>query len=151
MARTKAAAAKPNRRGSPEAIAKRVAARNLNDVLTGKKAGGPVLDGRTEKRRQRLLKELAEGVEKPVDVLLKVQELLDLGESVAALRKVVPVRRLRVAPAGAAEALERMAAAYAISPAAYRFLGLPESVLKEAGLVEGRPRRGARAKKKASR
>jgi hypothetical protein len=151
MARTKASAAKPNRRGSPEAIAKRVAARNLNDVLTGKKAGGPVLDGRTEKRRQRLLKELAEGELKPVDMLLKVQELLDLGETVVALRKVVPVRRARVAPPGAAEALERMAAAYTLTPAAYRFLGLPEAVLEEAGIVARTRRRAAPAKKKASR
>jgi hypothetical protein len=150
MARTKATASKPNRRGSPEAIAKRVAARHLNDVLTGRKSGGPVLDGRTEKRRQRLLKELAERELKPVDLLLKVQELLDLGETVAGLRKIVPVRRVRVAPPGAAEALERMAAAYALTPAAYRFLGLPEAVLVEAGIVDGR-RRAPRTKKKASR
>ncbi len=151
MARTKASAAKPNRRGSPEAVAKRVAARNLNDVLTGRKAGALALDGRTEKRRQRLLKELAERELKPVDLLLKVQELLDIGETAAALRKVVPVRRVRVAPAGAVEALERLAAAYELTPAAYRFLGLPEAVLVEAGIVEGTRRRASRAKKKASR
>jgi hypothetical protein len=83
-------------------------------------------------------------------VLLKVQELLDLGESVAALRKVVPVRRVRVAPPGAAEALERMAAAYVLTPTAYRFLGLPDAVLEEAGIVE-RARRTRSAKKKPSR
>ncbi len=152
MARAKSLLVKkPNRRGSPEAVAKRVAARNLNDVLTGKKAGSARLDGRTAKRRERLLRELAEGALKPVDVLLKVQELLDLGEPVAALRKSVPVRKLRVAPPGAAEAVARMSEAYELSAFAYRFLGLPESVLVEAGVVEGaRPKRVA-SKKKASR
>jgi hypothetical protein len=151
MARTKAAAAaKSNRRGSPEAIAKRVAARNLNDVLTGRKAG-VLLDGRTEKRRQRLLREVAVAEIKPVDLLLKVQELLDLGEPVAALRKVVPVRRSRVAPPGAVEALARMAKAYAISASAYRFLGLPDGVLVAAGIAESSRKRSKSSKKKASR
>lgn len=152
MARAKTSAEKkPNKRGSPEAIAKRVAARNLNDVLAGKKAGGLLLDGRTAKRRERLLKELAEGTSKPVDVLLKVQELLDIGEPLAALRKAVPVRKLRVAPPGAAEAVARMAEAYDLSAAAYRFLGLPESVLVEAGVVEGARPKKLSAKKKSSR
>jgi hypothetical protein len=152
MARAKSAAApKANRRGSPEAIQKRVAARNLNDVLTGKKAGLPALDGRTEKRRQRLIAELSEGELKPVDVLLKVQELLDIGETVTSLRKVVPVRRVRKAPPGAAEALARMVEAYELSEAAYRFLGLPEEVLIAAGVVEGAVAKKRTPKKKAAR
>ena len=101
--------------------------------------------------RQRLLSELAEGGLKPVDVLLKVQELLDLGEPIAALRKSVPVRKLRVVPTGAAEAVARLAEAYELSPLAYRFLGLPESVLAEAGVVEGARRKRVATKKKASR
>ena len=148
MARGKTAgAAKGNRRGSPEAIAKRVAARNLNDVLTGRKAGVPLLDGRTAKRRLRLLRELSNDELKPADVLLTVHELLRLGETLASLRKVVPVRRPRTPPPGAAEALARMAEAYEIDEAAYRFLGLPESVLIEAGIVAAaspRKKRGAR-------
>src|ERR1700722_14776112 len=57
------ATAKPqNRRGSPEAIEKRRAARLFNDVLGGRGASAQKLDGRTEKRRQRLLKELADGM-----------------------------------------------------------------------------------------
>lgn len=152
MARAKSPSVKkPNKRGSPEAVAKRVAARNLNDVLTGKKVGALLLDGRTAKRRERLLRELAEGTLKPVDVLLKVQELLDIGEPFAALRKAVPIRKLRVAPPGAAEAVARMAEAYELSALAYRFLGLPEAVLVEAGVVEGAPRKRPAAKKKAHR
>ncbi len=50
-----------NRRGSPEAIEKRRAARLFNDILGGRSAGAKKLDGRTEKRRQRLLRELEAG------------------------------------------------------------------------------------------
>jgi len=51
----------PNRRGSPEAIEKRRVARVFNDILGGRGASAHKLDGRTEKRRQRLLKELEAG------------------------------------------------------------------------------------------
>ena len=61
----KATAKPPNRRGSPEAIEKRRAARQFNDVLGGRGASAQKLDGRTEKRRQRLLKELEDGVARP--------------------------------------------------------------------------------------
>src|SRR6476620_5391427 len=86
-----------NRRGSPEAIEKRRAARMFNDVLGGNAAGGR-LDGRTEKRRQRLLQELESGLArgsrelKPLDVLSRVQELLELGEPLASIRKVAKIR-----------------------------------------------------------
>ncbi len=152
MARAKTLSApKTNRRGSPEAVQKRVAARNLNDVLTGKKSGHPALDGRTEKRRQRLILELTSEELKPVDVLLKVQELLDIGETLTSLRKVVPVKRMRSVPAGAAEALARMVDAYDLSEAAYRFLGLPESVLVEAGVMPGAAPKKRVPKKKSAR
>src|SRR5215813_11555497 len=65
----------PNRRGSPEAIEKRRVARVFNDILGGRGASSHKLDGRTEKRRQRLLKELEAGKArgsrelKPLDIL----------------------------------------------------------------------------------
>src|SRR4029079_1346699 len=83
----------PNRRGSPEAIEKRRVARVFNDILGGRGAAAHKLDGRTEKRRQRLLKELEAGKArgsrelKPLDVLQRVQELMDLGETVSSIRK----------------------------------------------------------------
>src|SRR5689334_230828 len=80
------------RRGSPEAIEKRRAARAFNDLLSG--GARVVRDGRTEKRRQRLLSELERGTAragaqplKPIDVLSRVQALLELGETVAAIKK----------------------------------------------------------------
>src|SRR5260370_22291768 len=69
----------PNRRGSPEAIEKRRVARVFNDILGGRGAAAHKLDGRTEKRRQRLLKELEAGKArgsrelKPLDVLQRVR------------------------------------------------------------------------------
>ncbi len=151
MAKAKIMAAqKPNLRGSPEAVKKRVAARNLNDVLSGKKTGFPVLDGRTEKRRQRLLGEVVQEALKPVDLLLKVQELFDLGESYISLRKLIPARRLRAVPEGAAEALATMMEAYTLSEDVYRFLGLPEAVLKEAGAIQQQAAKKSLTPKKRS-
>src|ERR1700681_2092943 len=93
-----------NRRGSPEAIEKRRVARVFNDILGGRGASAHKLDGRTEKRRQRLLKELEAGRArgsrelKPLDVLQRVQELMDLGEPLSSIRKVTKVRKSAVAP-----------------------------------------------------
>src|SRR5579862_8479460 len=87
MAKPSRAPTKPqNRRGSPEAIEKRRVARLFNDILGGQGAGAHKRDGRTEKRRQRLLRELELGKArgsrelKPLDVLHRVHELLGLGE-----------------------------------------------------------------------
>ena len=90
-----------NRRGSPEAIEKRRVARVFNDILGGRGASSAKLDGRTEKRRQRLLKELEAGKArgsrelKPLDVLQRVQELMDLGEPLGSIRKVTKIGRAR--------------------------------------------------------
>src|SRR5688572_20536068 len=94
----------PNRRGSPEAIEKRRVARVFNDILGGRGAAAAKLDGRTEKRRQRLLKELEVGKArgtrelKPLDILQRVQELMDLGEPLSSIRKVAKVRKNAVPP-----------------------------------------------------
>ena len=132
-----------NRRGSPEAIAKRRAARHFNDVLSGRGAAAQGLDGRTAKRRERLLKELAEGKArgsrelKPLDVLLRVQELMDLGEPVGSIRKVAKARRLTLAPDALVGAVEKLHAAYGFRPEAYRFVGIGDDVLRGAGVIEG--------------
>jgi len=78
-------------RGSAEAIEKRRVARQLNTLFgaNGHQAGK--LDGRTEKRRQRLLKELKEGKRgqalKPIEIITHASELLDMGETLATIRK----------------------------------------------------------------
>jgi hypothetical protein len=131
----------PNRRGSPEAIEKRRVARVFNDILGGHGAAANKLDGRTEKRRQRLLKELEAGKArgarelKPLDVLQRVQELMDLGEPLSSIRKVTKVKKSAVTAEAIVSVVERLHRAYAFRPEVYRFVGIGEDVLREAGVL----------------
>lgn len=139
----RAAVTKPaNKRGSPEAVEKRRVARHFNDVLGGGSSAAR-RDGRTEKRRQRLMKELEDGLArgkrelKPIDVLLRVQELLELGEPLSQLRKVV---RIRPVPPDTSldelcDVVTRLHDAYGFRPEAYRFVGIGDDVLARAGIV----------------
>ena len=104
MAKASRSGPKPqNRRGSPEAIEKRRAGRLFNDVLGGRGVGPHKRDGRTEKRRQRMIRELESGKVrgsrelKPLDVLQRVHELLELGEPLRSIRKVAKAERARCA------------------------------------------------------
>ena len=142
MAKAKLGAKAPNRRGSPEAIEKRRAARMFNDVLGGRGAGSGKLDGRTEKRRQRLMKELEEGMArgarelKPLDVLQRVQELIDLGEPLSSIRKVAKVRKTNLPQDRLEVIVGRLQKAYAFRPEVYRFVGIGEDILRSAGVLE---------------
>ncbi len=152
-----ASAGPQNRRGSPEAIEKRKAARIFNDVLGGRGLAAQKLDGRTEKRRQRLLRELEQGTArgakelKPLDILQRVQELLELGEPLRSIRKVSKARTRLVVPQVAAEAVvdvvERLHKAYNFRPEAYRFVGIGEDVLQQAGVLAGAKPAGPRRRK----
>lgn len=141
-----------NRRGSPEAIEKRKAARLFNDVLGGRGGASSKLDGRTEKRRQRLLRELEQGTGrgskelKPLDVLQHVNELLELGETLGTIRKVSRIKKMPPMGEGVVEIVQRLHKAYGFRPEAYRFVGLDDEVLKTAGVLTSDARR-ARAKK----
>jgi hypothetical protein len=133
-----------NRRGSREAVEKRRAARHFNEVVLGPST--PRLDGRTAKKRQRLLEELTTGQLrssgrslKPIDVLLHVRSLLELGESIASLRKACrPPKPLPPSPELVAS-VRRLHAAYAFPLEAYAFVGIDDELLREAGLTGGRP------------
>src|SRR6476661_27867 len=141
MAKAKAGAKALNRRGSPEAIEKRRAARIFNDVLGGRGSSAAKLDGRTEKRRQRLLRELEEGQArgtkelKPLDVLQRVQELMDLGEPLSSIRKVAKVRKNTLPEDSMVDIVERLQKAYSFRPEVYRFVGIGEDVLRTAGVL----------------
>lgn len=148
-----AAAAAPaaTGRGSPEAIQKRRVARRLNDLFSGRAAAsGAALDGRTAKRRARLLQELEKGTKrgskaplKPIDILQRVHDLLEIGEPVSSIRKAVHPRKNTVPLEGAAQALKDVHNAYHFRHEAYRFLGLPHDILVDAKLVDSSaPRRG---------
>ncbi len=155
-------AAPANRRASPDVVKKRRAARHFNELLAEAGAVGQKLDGRTEKRRKRLLRELGEGkvqstkrLLKPIDVLVRVQALLDLGEPLASIKKVCKPSRPVPPSRDVVEGLKRLHAAYGFHPEAYAFVGLGEAMVAKAGISEkpsghGRPtlaRRGAEAAK----
>jgi hypothetical protein len=153
MAKAKASGKAQNRRGSPEAIEKRRAARIFNDVLGGHGSAAQKLDGRTEKRRQRLLTELENGLArgsrelKPLDILQRVQELMDLGEPVSAIRKVAKVRKTSIPSDSIVDVVERLHKAYNFRPEAYRFVGIGDDVLRGAGVLSADARKSRAAAK----
>ena len=130
-----------NRRASPEAVEKRRAARLFNKALLGDLGGGAP-DGRTERRRRRLLDELAKGTArggkrglKPIDVLSRVQELLELGEPLASIRRACPRPRPVEATPEILEGIRRIHRAYDFPAEAYAFVGLDTDALREAGVL----------------
>ena len=149
MAKTNRTAPKPqNRRGSPEAIEKRRVARLFNDILGARGAGAHKQDGRTEKRRQRLMRELESGKVrgahelKPLDVLQRVNELMSLGEPLSAIRKIAKVRKSAVSEDSVVELVSRLHKAYGFRPECYRFVGVGDDVLRGAGVLSAdAPRR----------
>ena len=156
MAKTPRIAPKPpNRRGSPEAIEKRRVARLFNDILGGRD-GAHKHDGRTEKRRQRLMRELESGKVrgsremKPLDVLQRVHELMELGEPLSSIRKVAKVRRTTVPAESMVEVVSRLHKAYGFRPECYRFVGVGDDVLRSAGVVGADSPRRARLRKRAA-
>src|SRR5580704_8465217 len=156
MAKTARSAPKPpNRRGSPEAIEKRRVARLFNDILGGRGAGARKHDGRTEKRRQRLMRELESGKVrgsremKPLDVLQRVNELMELGEPLSAIRKIAKVRKTNVPPETMVEVVSRLHRAYGFRPECYRFVGVGDDVLRSAGVVGAETPRRPRVRKRA--
>jgi hypothetical protein len=157
MAKTSKSVTKPlNRRGSPEAIEKRRVARLFNDVLGGRGNGAHKRDGRTEKRRQRLMRELEQGKArgaralKPLDVLQRVNELLSLGEPLSSIRKIAKVRKSAVPEDSVVELVSRLHKAYGFRPECYRFVGVGDDVLRSAGVLGADVPRRARVRKRAA-
>ena len=112
-------------RGSPEAVEKRRSARALN-ALFSQASGG--LDGRTERRRKRLLGELKDGRSgeplSAIDVLTHADELLSLGETMASIKKHgVKPRAVRPEP-HLLDAARRAQRAYGLPDEVFELLGL---------------------------
>lgn len=159
MARGKTAK-KETRRGSPEAIAKRRAARALNAMFDKGPAADSALDGRTLKRKRRLLKELKEGKGgeplKAHQVLSYATELFGMGETLSSLRKMKP----RVPPTppldeGTIAAIRETQANYNFDPGAWKLLGVDIENLGAGGAAAGgdeapKRRKKASRKKKAA-
>ncbi len=141
-----------NRRGSPEAIEKRRVARAFNDLL-GAGAAAAKVDGRTEKRRARLLQDLSSESKKelkPIDVLNHVKELIALGETLGSIRKVRSVPRPRPVSDESVELVKRLHVAYEFPLVAYRFVGIGDDALKAAGVIEGAKKAARGRKRKAA-
>lgn len=138
----------PNRRRAPEVVEKRRAARQFNDLLLAANGNVREFDGRTEKRRQRLLDELKEGQArasktplKPIEILTRVTTLFQLGMSAAAIRKVCKPPRRVVPTEELIDGVRALHAAYAFPVEAYAFVGVDEQMLERAGVVGGPPAR----------
>jgi hypothetical protein len=147
------ARAKKTKRGSPEAIAKRRAARALNRVFD--EGGSPAaMDGRTLKRKKRLIKELKEGKGgKPLkahEVLGHVDELLSLGETLTSIRRMKPLTP-PTPPMNAktVEIIQRTQDTYGFDPKSWKVLGVDlDKVLGGNGARGGKKKT---ARKKATR
>jgi hypothetical protein len=153
MAKQKKSAKSSGGRGSAEAIRKRKVARHLNSIFAGEGGTDSKLDGRTEKRRKRLVVELSKGKDgealKPMDVVTHVNELLSIGETSASLRKQgVKPRKIELDSARVA-AVEEAQAAYKFRSEAWRFLGIE---MDESNRVKtGEAPKGKRGPRKKSR
>lgn len=149
MARTRKARKATTGRGSPEAIEKRRVARKLNDLLTGGSKTTSKLDGRTEKRRQRLVKELKDGKRgkplKPIQVLLHANELFEIGETFGSLKRQGVKPRKIDASAEVAEYVSKTQEVYNFHPSAWRLLGITLSAAAPAKAKTKRTRKGSRS------
>jgi len=140
-------------RGSAEAIEKRRVARQLNTLFGANGSQAGKLDGRTEKRRQRLLKELKEGKRgqplKPIEIITHASELLDMGETLASIRKN-GLKANKIELEGQeekVEAVRRAQEAYQFHPEVWKLLGID---LDEIGQrEEAASANGAKKKKRA--
>ncbi len=151
MAKQKKSAKSSGGRGSAEAIKKRRVARALNSILTGGSTSESKLDGRTEKRRQRLVAELKEGKDgeslKPMEYVDHVHELLELGETVTSLRKQGVKPRKTALDAGKAEAINEVQSTYKFRPEAWKLLGVELDASGKVALAEApKAKRGPRKK-----
>ena len=140
-------------RGSAEAIEKRRVARQLNTLFSGQGKQSGKLDGRTEKRRLRLLKELKEGKNgqplKAIDLMTHANELLDLGETLSTIRKNgVKLPKVQLGDdAETAELVARAQAAYSFRSEAWKLLGIDLEAVVEPKAGKGR-KGGARKRRK---
>lgn len=137
-------------RGSAEAIEKRRVARQLNTLFGGGGNQAGKLDGRTEKRRQRLLKELKDGKSgqplKPIELIAHAHELLEMGETLSTIRKNgVKTPKLELGDnAEKIETVLRAQEAYRFRPEVWKLLGIDLAELP----VEEAPKPAARRRRK---
>jgi hypothetical protein len=135
---------------------KRSIARRFNDVLaqtSGRQAQSTKQpDQRTEKRLNRYRDELSEGsignrALSPLDIAMRVDELLAHGDKISGLRKIMTPRQVDLDHEHLVSVLKEMHPLYNYRPAAYRFAGVSDEALLDAGIIEKIPgKRGPKAK-----
>ncbi|HEY6877698.1 MAG TPA: hypothetical protein VI299_06740 [Polyangiales bacterium] len=138
-------------RGSAEAIEKRRVARQLNTLFGGGNSQPGKLDGRTEKRRQRLLKELKDGragqALKPIEIIAHANELLEMGETLSTIRKN-GVKTSKLELDGSAEKVEtvlRAQEAYGFRAEVWKLLGIDLTELTAEAAAKAPTRRRRKA------
>lgn len=141
MAKPKKSTKASTGRGSPEAIEKRRVARHLNSILLAGPSATSKLDGRTEKRRKRLIKELVDGRGKPIDVVSAVNELLEIGETLASLKKQGVKPRKTPLGSDVLDAVKKAQSAYNFKPDAWKMLGVALDKKAEEPAKRGRPKK----------
>ncbi len=135
------------RRGSPEAIAKRRAARALN-TLFDKGAAAGAMDGRVLKKKRRMLEELANGRRgetlKAHEALSHITQLLALGETLSSIRalkpKLPPVPPLTDETVAAIRATQE---SYGFDPRAWQLLRVNIAQVMSGGGSSARRRRAS--------
>ncbi len=132
---------------------KRSIARRFNDVLAGATSKEKGVDQRSARRLNRYRKELTEGKKNngqelsPLDVTLRVHELLKSGSKISEIRKLAKPRVIDYDEEKMAALLKEMHPEYGFSPAAYRFAGVHDETLVAAGILETIPaKRGPKKK-----
>ena len=124
-------------RAAGDAVQKRRSARSLNALLLdgGRPPSRDKLDGRVERRRGRLLRELEAGAResgkagvselKPVEVLSHADELLALGTPWAAVKKAAGTKyRARQDGPKVVEAARAVQGAYAFDARVWELIGI---------------------------
>jgi len=144
------------------AATKRSIARRFNDALAGLTPQSKVTDKRTLRRLERYRTELKKGAKgrnaalTPLDVAMRVDELLKHGDTISSIRKLCSPRAADYDRDTMVALLREMHPVYGYKPAAYRFAGVDDVTMLAAGIIEKLPaKRGpkkgaAKAAKKAS-
>ncbi len=124
---------------------KRSIARRFNDVLAGGAIDSKATDGRKLRRLERYRAELKRGKTKlnvaltPLDVAMRVDELLAHGDSVTALRRLRKPMESSYDRDTMVVLLQEMHPVYDYRPTAYRFAGIDDETLLAAGIIDRIP------------
>jgi hypothetical protein len=130
-----------------DAARKRSIARRFNDALAGRSVASKTTDQRTLRRLERYREELRKGAKAgktpltPLDVALRVDELLRHGDTTSMLRKLFKPRSADYTKEAMVALLKEMHPVYKYAPAAYRFAGVDDETLLAAGIIEKIPAR----------